>query len=413
MRIDTSTRPMTGGFQTAVVHHPHTAVVATCAEDVARAVRLAATHDLPVTVQATGHGQGAACDGGVLIDTAGLAAVAVDPASATARIGAGTPWSAVVAAAAAHGLAPVSGSFPGVGAVGYTLAGGFGLLGRAFGYASDHVQALEVVTADGQLRRVDAAHDPDLFRALRGGRGAAGIVTAMEIGLVTLDRVTGGGLFLDAGRLSTVAPVVAELMATAPDTLTVHLGALAVPDLPTLPPPMRGRHLLHVRLVGLDPAAVRRAEARVRAAGHVLAGGIRDMPWTDSGTIVGEPDHPHPFEGTNALVRGVPGADDLTALVGQAGRDQVLEIRPLGGALAVAPSVPDSVPFREAGAVVRVIGPAAPDTGDAQRRVLDVVADRTLGRAAGFLYGAARVRARAEEVYDPATLVDLRSTVDR
>lgn len=65
------------------------------------------------------------------------------------------------------------------------------------------------------------------------------------------------------------------------------------------------------------------------------------------------------------------------------------------------------MPFRDAGAVVRVIGPAAAGTGKAQRRVLDVLARHTLGRAAAFLYGAAR----PEELYDPATLADLRSTV--
>ncbi|HEX2036664.1 MAG TPA: FAD-binding protein [Chloroflexota bacterium] len=73
--------------------------------------------------------------------------------------------------AAPHGLAPLSGSAPHVGAVAYTLGGGIGPLARRYGYAADHVHRLELVTADGELRRVSAQEHPDLFWALRGGKG--------------------------------------------------------------------------------------------------------------------------------------------------------------------------------------------------------------------------------------------------
>ncbi|WP_050486672.1 FAD-binding oxidoreductase [Streptomyces sp. CNS654] len=111
----------------------------------------AAGHGLRLTAHATGHGLPGAVEGGVLVVTRGLDSVAVDPVARTAVIGAGATWGAVTAAAAPHGLAPLNGSSPSVGAVSYTLGGGLGILARQFGYAADQVRALDVVTADGVL----------------------------------------------------------------------------------------------------------------------------------------------------------------------------------------------------------------------------------------------------------------------
>ena len=104
---------------------------------------------------------------------------AASPASRPASSG-----SAVLEAAAEFGLAGLCGSSSDVGVVGYTLGGGMGSLGRKYGFAADHVQAVEIVTADGRLRRVCADSEPELFWAVRGGKGNFGIVTALEIELV-------------------------------------------------------------------------------------------------------------------------------------------------------------------------------------------------------------------------------------
>lgn len=66
----------------------------------------------------------------------------------------------------------------------YTLSGGLGILAREFGYAADHVRSLDVVTADGQLRRVTRESEPDLYWALLGAGHAFGVVTELEIELV-------------------------------------------------------------------------------------------------------------------------------------------------------------------------------------------------------------------------------------
>ena len=118
------------------------------------------------------------------VDTRALDRVEVRKASCSAYIEAGVRWEQVALAADMYGLAPLSGSAMSVGAVSYTLGGGIGALSRQYGFASDHVRSIDVVTADARLRHVTPQSDPDLFYALRGGRGNFGIVTSMEVGLV-------------------------------------------------------------------------------------------------------------------------------------------------------------------------------------------------------------------------------------
>lgn len=157
----TTTAP--SGFQTGFAIRPDLVVEAARAEDVRAAVADAAARGLPVHVHATGHGQPGAIEGGVLISTRRMDSVEIDPVRRTARIGAGVTWGQVIEASVPYGLAPLNGSSPSVGAVSYTLGGGLPVLAREFGYAADHVQALDVVTADGVLRRVSRPHEPDLF----------------------------------------------------------------------------------------------------------------------------------------------------------------------------------------------------------------------------------------------------------
>jgi hypothetical protein len=409
------------GFQTADPHRPDVVVGARDAHDVVAAVRHAAADDLPVAVQATGHGHTTGRVGGVVVTTGRMRGVAVDPVTRTARVEAGARSADLVAAAAVHGLAPVSGSFPGVGVVGYTLAGGLGLLGRQFGWASERLRAAEIVTGDGVLRRVGPGDE--LFAALRGGRPDVGVVTAMEVGLVPVRAVVGGGLFLDAAEADRVLPVVRRVGAQAPESLGVSLGVVPVPDLDVVPAPIRGRTVLHVRLVDSDGTAARAAEAALRAAAPVLLGGLAELPWTASGSVFGEPETPHAYEGTNALVSEL--SDEALAGVVAAARTApvgcVVDVRRLGGALARPTEGPDAVSWREAGWIVRVLsstdGVPTAAVRASHAAVLAPVAGVRLGRMAGFVYGAApvgadelrsaRVRslvARVREEYDPGRL---------
>ncbi|GIH15996.1 FAD-dependent oxidoreductase [Rugosimonospora africana] len=157
--------------------------------DIGLAVTTARDLDLPFAVQATGHGTWQPVDHGVLLKTGSLADVLIDPDRRIATVGPGTRWGAVLSAAAPYGLAPLSGSSPDVGVVGYTLGGGMGWLARRYGLAADSVLRAEVVTADGQTVTVTPHRHPDLFWAVRGGGGNFGVVASLEFRLYPVSQV--------------------------------------------------------------------------------------------------------------------------------------------------------------------------------------------------------------------------------
>ena len=178
-------------FNEVVRHRPAVVVGASTAADVSEAVRFAAQHSMNIAVLNTGHGPTiAACPKTVMITTRRMSRIDVDTANSTARVEAGVRFGEFVAAAARHGLAPLAGSSPGVGVVGYTLGGGASpTLGRRFGWAADHVNAIDVVTSDGSQLCVTPQSDPDLFGALLGGKSNFGVVTAMECALFPITRL--------------------------------------------------------------------------------------------------------------------------------------------------------------------------------------------------------------------------------
>lgn len=173
----------TFAYNAATVHRPDVVLGAADAQDVAAGVRWAAERRLPVSVQSTGHGADSAVDGGLLINTRRLQELRIDPVERTARVGAGVKWRSVLEASVPHGLIGLHGSSTDVGVVGYTVGGGLPVLGRAHGFAADHVRSMEVVTADGALRRIDAEAEAELFALMCGGKGNFGIVTALEFSL--------------------------------------------------------------------------------------------------------------------------------------------------------------------------------------------------------------------------------------
>jgi FAD/FMN-containing dehydrogenase len=393
------------GFQAGIRHRPEVVVAAVDAVDVVEAVRLARTRGVRVGVQATGHGARSPVDG-VLVTTRHMSDVRVDPVRRTAWVEAGARWSAVIERAAAHGLAPLAGSSRGVGAVGYTLGGGFGLLGRTFGYAADHVWALDVVTADGSLRRVTATSEPDLFWALRGGGELFGLVTGMEVALVSVPVVYGGGLHFDAEHAAEVLAAYRELTAAAPETLTTSVGMVGLPPIDAVPEPLRGKHVLHVRLASTEPLAPSLL-ASLRAIGP-LTDRVGEVSAVEVGSIYGDPDFPHAYVGDNVLLRELPPTllDAVHSLAGpSASVPCVVDIRHLGGAMARPPEVANAVPHREATYILRVLSPGV--DVDAARavhhEVFAAAAPFAIGRAATFGYGPVDDDPSLPPLRDPAT----------
>ncbi|GAB2822506.1 FAD-binding oxidoreductase [Actinoallomurus bryophytorum] len=423
------------GFQTGWCHEPTVIVGATGADDVRAAVAFAAARDLPVAVQATGHGLSVAADGGVLISTRRMTGVRVDAAGRTAWIEAGVRWRQVIDEVTPYGLAPLNGSAPDTGAVSYTLGGGLGLLARRHGYAADHVTEIDVVTAGARQRHVTAETDPDLFWALRGGRDNFGVVTGMRIGLVPVTRIYGGGLFFPAESAAEVLGAFAGWTRTLPEELTASVGMVPLPDLPVIPEPIRGRHVVHVRVAHLgDAVAGERLVAPLRAAGPCLLDTLAEMPYAKSDSIYNDPPGPHAYSGTNVLLSGLDEAAVKT-VAALAGPDApvpcVVDLRHLGGALARTPAVPSAVAHWDAPYLLRLLSPLDGLDRDtvraAHRHVYEAMEPWTTGgRVLNFIYGdhatADEVRAAYEPgdhrrltelkaVHDPANLFRLNPNI--
>ena len=154
------------------------------AEHVRSAVRLAAGHpDLPFSVRSGGHGvSGRSTNhGGIVLDLAAMNDIALpDPGTGVVRVEPGARWLDVARTLQPHGLGISSGDYGGVGVGGLATAGGAGWLVREHGLTIDHVQAVEMVLADGSSVRATNTR-PDLFWAVRGAGSNFGVVTAFEI----------------------------------------------------------------------------------------------------------------------------------------------------------------------------------------------------------------------------------------
>jgi hypothetical protein len=324
------------GFDLSAVPEPDVAVSVASESDVVATVRYAAAQALPVTVRATGHGTVPPADRGVLVDTRALSAVTVDPHRRTATVGAGVKWTRVLEECAPFGLAPLCGSSPDVGAVAYSLGGGLGPLGRAHGWAADHVRRLRLVTPAGELCEVTADSEPDLFWALRGGGGNVGVVTEIEIDLVPAADLYGGGLYLPGECAPDLLAAFVGATATAPDALSLSVAFLTFPDLDAVPAPLRGRFVAHLRVAHLGSA--HEAEALIaplRAVAAPVVDTVRPLPVVEMGSIHADPTRPQPVSSGSAVLSAWDDAATAAVLdeIGPA-TPHMLEIRHLGGALA-------------------------------------------------------------------------------
>ncbi|HEX5115481.1 MAG TPA: FAD-binding protein [Pseudonocardiaceae bacterium] len=412
----------TAGFQTGTRREPDLVVGATSAADVSAAVRYAAAHDLPVGVQGSGHVL-ATLTGGVLVTTSRLADVRVDADARTARFGAGVAWAEVTRRTVPQGLAPLSGSAPGVCAVSYLLGGGIGMMVRKYGFAADHVRALDVVTADGEIRHVTDSEDGDLFWALRGGQDNFGIVTAAEVDLMPEPRIYGGGLFFDATRYGERALTSwRQWTADQPLEMTGSLAMVPFPDSPAVPEPLRGKHVVHIRIAYAGhPADGERLTEPLRGIGPRLLDHVHDMPYTESGSISQHPTDPMPYHGSGVMLTDI---DDefLRVLLDQVGPGAehrlIVELRHLGGAVARPAKVPNAVGHRDArfacGMLSR-LGPVDAETAEqSQTQLATALRPWTAGLCLNFTEGV-RTPEEISTAYDVAgyrRLTELKARYD-
>jgi FAD/FMN-containing dehydrogenase len=204
------------------------------AGQVADVVRACAQAGLPLTVRGGGHsvaGQSIA-DSAVLLDLSRIREVRVDASARLAYVGGGALWADVDAETARHGLAVTGGVVSHTGVGGLSLGGGIGWLMRRCGATADNLVAATMVTADGDIRTVSLAEDPELLWALRGGGGGFGVVTQFVFALHPMpEQVSAGLLLFPLSRLGELLASVASVSGDLAPAVGLAVGSVTAPDL--------------------------------------------------------------------------------------------------------------------------------------------------------------------------------------
>lgn len=230
------------------------ALIARCAGtgDVVAALDLARDHRLPVSVRGGGHNVAgnAVNDGGMVVELSGMRGVAVDPERRIARVEGGATWGDVDRETQRFGLATTGGQISSTGVAGLTLHGGLGVLHRKYGLALDNLRAVEIVTADGQVRTASQTENADLFWAVRGAGSNFGVVTSFEFALHPLGPEI--AMVVPIFALDDAPTVLRKYRAVA-DTLPDEMGPQAlfwsIPAIDDFPPELHGRPVVVVQVV--------------------------------------------------------------------------------------------------------------------------------------------------------------------
>jgi FAD/FMN-containing dehydrogenase len=319
-------------------YSPVAIVRAAGAEDVIHAVKFARQAGLDLAVRSGGHSLAghSATQGGMVIDLSMMKALDIDLDQQTAWAQTGLTGGEYTRIAAEHGLATGFGDTGSVGLGGLTLGGGIGYLVRQYGLTIDNLLAAEIVTADGQLRRLDAENEPDLFWAIRGGGGNFGVVTRFQFQLYPVDHIVGGMLILPA--TPEVIYGFIQAAEAAPEELSTIANIMQAPPLPFLPEEAHGKMILMGMLAyNGDEAAGQRVLAPFRALAEPLADMVAPTRYMDL-----FPDEEQEFPTAADIARTVYldrfGLADAQTVVdyleSSNAPTRVAQLRVLGGAMA-------------------------------------------------------------------------------
>lgn len=318
---------------------PAVAVTVRSAQQAAAAVAFATDQGMSVRVHTTGHASATQrpMPGSLLIRTALAEPVTIDPDALLARVPAGAVWREVITKAARHGLTAAHPTAPSVGVVGYLTRGGVGLHGRSRGLASNAVRAIELVTADGVLRRADADTDQDLLDALRGGGGGFGVVTAVELALFPLATVVTGAAYWPLEHADRLVTLWWDWTVDAPREAGTTLRVLSGSAVPWAPGPV-----VCVAGVVQGGTAAESDAAELLDPLRAITAPLRDT-WRVDGPAAALFAHEHPagpvrITGDHLLLDeiGRDGVTEFLRVAGEGSGSPLLsaELRHLGGALA-------------------------------------------------------------------------------
>ena len=230
----------------------------------------------------------ALADGGLTLDMSGLRGVDVAPGARRAAVQPGCLLADVDRATQDHGLATTLGFYSEVGVAGLTLGGGIGYLGRRFGWTVDNLLEVEIVTADGKIRRASRTRNAELFWGVRGAGAHLGVVTSFVYALHPVGpEVYGGIIAWPFARAEEVLRCHRDLTADAPRELAVFLMMLRAPEAPFVPAEWHGRRVC-ATIVCHTGAAERReaAIAPLRALGDPVIDTLREQPYTEQQSLM-------------------------------------------------------------------------------------------------------------------------------
>jgi FAD/FMN-containing dehydrogenase len=330
--------------------------------DVQAGVRFARERGLPLCIKGGGHNIAglAVAEGGLLLDLSRMRGVWVDPAARRARAQAGCVLGDVDRETQAHGLAAVLGFVSETGIAGLTLGGGFGYLSRRWGWTSDTVISMDLVTADGRIARASEEENPDLFWALRGGGGNFGVVTSIEYELQRVGpEITGGVVAWRAQDAPEILERYREIAAGAPPEHACVALMRPAPPAPWLPKEMHGQPIVALLVCDTGPREEAEARAaRIKSLGKPVGDVLQRRPYVQQQALL---DATQPkgrrYYWKSEYLPEVP-AGLLAPFREWAARapspHSAVILFPLGGAVAALPDEHSAVGNRSAGIVLNV-----------------------------------------------------------
>jgi FAD/FMN-containing dehydrogenase len=421
-------------FYGGIDRRPAAIVRAANADDVSRAIALARETGLELAVRSGGHSipGHSTTEGGIVLDLRDLDELEIDVEGRTAWVGGGVTTGRYTDAAAGHGLATPFGDTGSVGIGGLTLGGGVGFLVRKHGLTIDDLLAAEVVTADGQLLRVDAESHPDLFWAIRGGGGNFGVATRFQLRLHELDGIVGGMLILPA-----TADAIYGFMAeaeSAPEELSAIANVMPAPPMPFLPAEQHGRLVIFALIAYAgDVDDGERAVAPFRALAEPVADMLRPMRYPELYEGPGDEGEFHPVASARTMYVDSIDRSAAETIVEQLQASTAMmaatQLRVLGGAAARVPVDATAYAHRQSRIMVNVAAlfespEQAPEHEPWVVGLADALRQADTGAYVNFLgdEGEERVRAaypgatwdRLVEVkrrYDPTNLFRLNQNI--
>lgn len=355
-------------------------------------------------VRSGGHGISGRStnDGGIVIDLGGFDRIdVVDAERRLVRIGAGATWDEVARVLDERGWAISSGDYGGVGVGGLATAGGVGFLGREHGLTIDHLEAVEVVLADGTLVRASRDEHAELFWGMRGAGANLGVAVAFELLAQPVGAIGWAQLAFDASDTVDFLQRWGATTEAADRAVTPFL--LLGADQP-------GHPRVAQAMIAVDAAEAETIVDHLQPFAMVAPLlGQQVVQTRYAGVIDNAPGGAHQGQGEpitrSALIGAItPEVARALARFLDAGTHFFFQLRAMGGAIADVASDATAFAHRDAQFSVIAFG--------AHRARLDAAWDTLVAPHASGLYLSFETDqrpGRLEEAFPPATLARLRA----